>query len=125
MDFSWQSFVAPEPESDLLGVIGEIRPFRYRTIPRVMLSTRRIESQLADADGLVGYALRAEFLRRRFWAVSVWDGEESLQAFVTDEPHVDIMAGLKEAMETSRFQRFDVTGEEVPVAIDEAIARTN
>ena len=123
MEFPWQPFMTPEPDSELLGVVGEIRPYRYRTVPRIIQATRRIETQLADSDGLIGYALRAEVLRRRFWAVSVWEDEESLQNFVTKNPHVEVMATLKGEMETSRFDRFDVNGNEVPVAIDKAIAR--
>lgn len=123
MDVSWKSFAEPDPESDLLGVVGEIRPVRYRTIPRVLRATRGIESQLADSEGLVGYTLRARILRRRFWAVSVWEGEESLREFVANEPHVDTMTSLKDALETSQFHRFDVRGEDVPVGIDDAIAR--
>lgn len=123
MDFSWQAFVEPEPESELRGVVGELRPSRYRTVPRVLQNTRRIESQLADSNRLVGYALRANFFRRRFWAVAVWEDEESLQKFVTSKPHVEIMAALKGEMEMSRFNRFDVVGEEVPMEIDEAIER--
>lgn len=123
MEFSWKSFVDSEPESELVGVVGELRPLRYRTIPRVMRLTRRIETQLGESDGLVGYALRAEFIRRRFRAVAVWEGEESLQDFVASDPHAEIRATLREEMEESRFETFDVEWAEVPVGIDEAIAR--
>jgi hypothetical protein len=122
MDFSWNSFSTPDPGSELLGVIGEIRPFRYRSVPRIMQSTRRIESQLADSEGLVGYSLRAEFFHRRFWAVSVWDGAESLGSFVETAPHAEIKAALKPEMETSRFITFDVTDDDIPLSVDAAKA---
>ncbi len=123
MDFSWQSFADPEPDSELVGVLGQLRPLRYRTVPRVMLKTRRIESQLAESDGLVGYALRAKPLQRRFWAVAVWEDEASLRSFVEADPHAGIRAALRDAMEEGRFQTFDVDGAEVPLDMDEAIAR--
>jgi len=123
MDFSWQSFVEPEPESELRGVVGLLHPFRYRTVPRVLRSTRRIESQLAESDGLVGYALRAEFFQRRFCAVAVWEDGASLEDFVESDPHAGIRAALKGEMEESWFETFDVKSEEVPVGIDEALAR--
>lgn len=123
MDFSWKSFSTPDPGSEYLGVIGEIRPFRYRTVPRIMQSTRRIESQLAGSDGLVGYTLRAEFIHRRFWAVSVWDEAESLRNFVDTTPHAEIKAALEPEMETSRFTTFDVTDEDIPLSVDAAKAR--
>lgn len=125
MDFAWKSFIDPNPDANLRGVVGELRPSRYRTVPRVLRNTRRIESQLAESDGLVGYALRANFLRRRFCALAVWEDEESLQTFVTATPHAEVMAAFEEEMEVSRFDRFEVSGGEVPLGIDEAIARAN
>lgn len=86
MVVSWKSFSTLDPGSELIGVIGEIRPFRYRTIPQIMQSTLRIEAQLADSDGLVGYISRAEYFRRRFWVVSVWDEAESLRNIVETPP---------------------------------------
>ena len=115
MDFSWQSFTDPEPESDLYGVVGTLHPSRYRTVPRVLWNTRYIEAQLAESDGLVGYALRAQLFRRRFWAVAVWESERN--------PHAEIKAALKREMEESWFKTFAVKSEEVPIDIDEAIAR--
>lgn len=125
MDIAWKPFTEPDPESDLLGVVGKIRPDRYRTVPRILLSTRRIEAQLADSHGLIGYTLRAEVLRRRFWAVSVWDGAESLRNFVETNPHAEIRAALKPALEVGRFRTFEVTSDEVPISVDEAIARVD
>lgn len=113
----------PDPESELLGVVGELRPLRYRTVPRILRSTGQIESQLAHSNGLIGYAFRAELFRRRFGVVAVWEGEESLQNFVTNKPHVEIMATFQGEMEVSRFDTFDVIGEEVPLEFDEALAR--
>lgn len=124
MDFPWQPFATPDPDAELLGVIGEIRPARYRTVPRVLFSTRRIAAQLDESAGLVGYAFRAEFVRRRFWAVSAWDGADALQRFIGTEPHAAVMVDLVDTLETSQFDRFALTGAEVPLGIDEAIART-
>lgn len=123
MELSWNSFIDPDPESELLGVVGELRPVRYRTVPWILQSSRQIESQLAESNGLIGYTLRAELFRRRFGAVAVWESEESLQNFVANKPHVAVMTAFQGKMEVSRFDTFDVIGEEVPLEFDEAIAR--
>ena len=102
-----------------------MHPFRYRTVPRVLRNTRRIEAQLAESDGLVGYALRAKLFRRRFWAVAVWESDESLQAFVDSDPHAGVKTSLKGEMEESWFETFDVKSEEIPIDIDEALARVH
>jgi heme-degrading monooxygenase HmoA len=121
MDFDWQSFVVPDPESELQGVVGHLQPSRYRTVPRVLWNTRHIEAQLAESEGLVGYALRAKLFKKKFWAVAVWESDESLEQFVETNPHAEIRRALKREMEESWFKRFDVSGEAVPLNVDKAL----
>jgi heme-degrading monooxygenase HmoA len=123
MDFAWKSFVDPDPEAELQGVVGYLHPSRYRTVPRVLRHTRKIEAQLAESSGLVGYALRAKLAQKKFWAVAAWESDESLQNFVESNPHAEIRTALKREMKESWFQRFDVSGEEVPLNVDEALKR--
>ncbi|WP_247002927.1 hypothetical protein [Halosolutus gelatinilyticus] len=123
MVFAWQSVDEPDPESELQGVVGHLHPSGYRTVPRVLWHTREIEAQLAESAGLVGYALRAKVAQRKFWAVAVWDSDEVLQRFVESDPHAGIKTALKREMEDSWFRRFDVSGEDVPLDVDEALKR--
>lgn len=123
MDFAWQSFAEPAPESELQGVVGYLNPLGYLTVPRVLWHTRKIEAQLAESVGLVGYALRAKLPQKRFWAVAAWESNESLQQFVRRDPHARIRTALKRERNESWFQRFTLNGEEVPMNIDEALRR--
>jgi heme-degrading monooxygenase HmoA len=123
MEFTWRSFVEPDPDSELQGVVGYLHPSQYRTVPRVLWHTRKIEAQLAESAGLVGYALRAKVARKRFWAVAAWESDESLQSFVESSPHAGIRVALKRELKESWFQRFDVRGEDVPLTVDEALER--
>jgi hypothetical protein len=123
MEFAWQSFGEPDVESELQGVVGHLRPSAYRTVPRVLWHTRKIEAQLAESGGLVGYALRAKLAQRKFWAVAAWESDEALQTFVESDPHAGIRAALEPEMEESWFERFDVSGAEVPLDVDDALER--
>ena len=123
MDFAWQSFTEPEPETELQGVVGYLNPAGYRTVPRVLWHTRKIEAQLAGSVGLVGYALRAKLPQKKFWAVAAWESDESLQTFVESDPHAGIRAALRRKMNESWFQRFDLDAEEIPMDIEEALMR--
>lgn len=123
MEFAWQSFVEPDPDSELQGVVGHLRPSGYLTVPRVLWHTRKIEAQLAESGGLVGYALRAELPRKKFWAVAAWDSDDALQSFVERDPHAAIRAALEPAMSESWFERFTVGAEEVPLGVDDALER--
>lgn len=123
MDFAWQSFGEPDPESKLQGVVGYLHPSKHRTVPRVLWHTREIEAQLAESVGLVGYALRAKLTQKKFWAVAAWESDESLKHFVESDPHAGIRRALKPAMEESWFKRFDVSSEEIPLNVDDALKR--
>ena len=52
---------------------------RHRRIPTVMRQTVRIVRALSRADGLVGYSLKADLIRKTFWTVSAWTSEAALQ----------------------------------------------
>jgi len=123
MDFAWNSFSEPDPESELQGVVGHLHPSVYRTVPSVLWHTRGIESQLAESAGLVGYALRAELPQKKFWAVAAWESDESLQKFVERDPHAETRVALGRVMEESWFERFEVSGREIPLTVDEALER--
>ena len=123
MEFAWKSFSEPDPESVLQGVVGYLHPSEYRTVPKVLWRTRKIEAQLAESDGLVGYALRAKLAQKKSWAVAAWENDETLQNYVESTPHAEIRGTLKREMKESWFKRFDVSGEEVPLNIDEALKR--
>ena len=92
-------------------------------MPSVLWHTRKIEAQLSESAGLVGYALRARLAQKKFWAVAAWESGDSLQNFVESDPHAGIRAALKREMEESWFKRFDVNGDEVPLDIDGALDR--
>ena len=62
----WKSFGTPAPGSEYLALLSYLRLKRYRTIPRFGGYTRRIETQLREARGLIGYSLRAKLLTRDF-----------------------------------------------------------
>lgn len=121
MEFAWKSFVEPDLESGLQGVVGYLNPSGYRTVPKILWYTRKIEAQLAESDGLVGYALRAKLAQKKFWAVAAWESDESLQNYVESNPHAGIRSALKPEMEESWFIRFEVSSEEVPLDVDDAL----
>lgn len=123
MESAWKSFGEPTPDSELQAVIGYLNPSGYLTVPKVLWNTRKIEAQLADSDGLVGYALRANVAQKKFWAVAAWERDESLQNYVETEPHAGIRLALKAEMKESWFKRFDVVGGDLPLSIDEGLER--
>lgn len=123
MDSGWNAISEPDPGSDLQGVVGYLNPSGYRTVPRILWDTRRIESQLAEAGGLVGYSMRAKLPQKQFWAVAAWESDAALDTFVESDPHAGIRLALKRVMAESWFERFELDGTEVPMTVDEALER--
>ncbi len=95
---------------------------RSRSIPGFLRETQRIRRQLARTPGLVGYALKASVLRRRFWTVSAWVDEASLRAFVAAEPHRSVMGRLQGKMGATSFTLDHVAGEALPPSWHEVSA---
>jgi len=83
-------------------------------LPGFLRETQRVRRQLAKTPGLVGYALKANVLRRRFWTVSAWVDEASLRAFVAAEPHRSVMGRLQGKMGATSFKLDHVAGEALP-----------
>ena len=66
------------PGREYLALLSYLPLKRYRTIPRFLGYARRVEVQLAETAGVIGYALRARFTKRDFLTLSVWESEEAL-----------------------------------------------
>jgi len=105
MPLPWQAFAEPDPERDYLVLATYLPLKQLRSTPQFLRFIKAIRAQLARADGLVGYALKAQPLRRDYFALSVWEDERVLSRFMEATPHVDVMAGLQGHMGTTRFRR--------------------
>ena len=119
----WVTFRQPDPAREYLVLLSELPLKRWRDMGVFLLYTWRIQGQLRRAPGLLGYSLRAHILQRRFWTLSVWEGEAALQQFVVEPPHRHVMRALREKMEQTHFVRWRMRGAELPPRWPEALAR--
>ena len=119
----WKTFIPPSPGGEYLVMASSLPLKRYLATPRFVRYVMAIRNQLAGADGLVGYSLRAEPLARRYWTLSVWEGEEALRGFMGSVPHVEIMRKLGPEMGDTKFIRWTVPGSEAEVSWREALER--
>jgi len=119
----WKSFARPNGEREHLALLSYLPLQRFRLIPRFLIYASAIEGQLRDARGLVGYSLQAQVLRRRFWTLSVWEGERSLMEFVGRSPHGQMMCLLAPHMGGTKFTRWKLKGSAIPPTWDEAKRR--
>jgi hypothetical protein len=58
---------------------------------RYMFSFQRLSSkvlkQIKESEGAVNYAVKAYFLKKHFWTLSIWKDNNSLRHFIMEEPH--------------------------------------
>ncbi|MPZ15820.1 MAG: DUF3291 domain-containing protein [Chloroflexi bacterium] len=79
-----------------------------------MRLARRVEEQARRSDGIVGYSLRADVLKRRFWTLSLWSSKASARAFVGEEPHATAVVRFRDwAGSGAAFAEWDAPGPEL------------
>ena len=120
---SWKNLRSPEPAREYVALLTYLPLKKYRTIPRFLGYARRVEAQLSETEGIVGYSVRAKFMRRDFWTLSVWEGEDALQAFVHQGFHSGLMAVLMPDMAATNFVRWKIKGSDCPPSWDDALQR--
>jgi hypothetical protein len=57
------------------------------------------------------YAFHAELLKKRFWTLSVWEDESSLNKFVMMLPHSEVMIRLGPYMKQTKFTYWKIKGQ--------------
>jgi hypothetical protein len=82
---------------------------RITSTARFLLAVVAVRRQLADAEGLVGYTLRAKPLARDYWTLSVWTDRSALQEFMRSAPHVGLMGSLRPLMSPTKFVQWEIT----------------
>lgn len=84
---------------------------------------RQIVKQLAQSDGLLGYALLAHPFSKRFFTLCAWQNDSALRAFVQYPPYLNIMTALAPHMDKTHFLRWTVKGSALPLQWDDALLR--
>ena len=110
----WRASTPVDPAATYAVAITRLPLARHRRIPTVMRQTVRIVRALSRADGLVGYSLKADLIRKTFWTVSAWTSEAALQAFARSDVHGEAMTRVGPHMTEPQIAVVLVTGGELP-----------
>jgi hypothetical protein len=98
-----------EPGRSYLVMASHLPLTKMNSTVRFFRAVSAIRKQLADAEGLVGYTLRAKPLARDYWTLSVWADDSALQMFMRASPHVQLMSSLKPLMGPTKFVNWEIT----------------
>lgn len=108
-DLPWTTRAEMEPGSGYLVMASHLPLKRISSTVRFFRGVLAVRRQLAAADGLVGYTLRARPLARGYWTLSVWKDQGALRAFMRTPPHVQLMTSLRPYMGPTKFVTWTVT----------------
>ena len=98
LDLLWEGVLAAS-DSDgqqVVVVATRLQLRGWRQIRRFFQLNGAIKRQLKGTPGSINYWLRADFLRLRFYTISVWEDDRSIDEFVRAGDHRAAMAGFDE-----------------------------
>ncbi len=119
----WSRTAAVEPATELTVMASRLPLRHHRHIPGFLRWTLRIRGQLSEAPGIVGYSLDAQVLRKTFWTLSAWTGQDAMEAFVRADPHRTAMAAIRPHMGQPTFVFWTVPASDLPPAWGDARRR--
>lgn len=119
----WKTFSRPDPARDYVVMASRLPLSRYRDLANFLRAATAIRTQLADAGGLIGYALDAHLARRTFWTVSAWDSRDALDAFSRADPHRSRVQVIRPRMRPTTFTFWTVSGADLPIGWTEVRRR--
>ena len=95
-------------------VVATVLQFRnWRQLRRFFRTNGQVVRQLKATPGSVSFKLRADFLRLRFFTISVWENDQAIDAFVWSGFHMEAMAvfdtiAVRERSQFVRWKTSDV-----------------
>jgi hypothetical protein len=98
-----------EPGAGYLVMASYLPLTRISSTVRFFRGVSAVRRQLATADGLIGYTLRARPFARDYWTLSVWKDEGALRGFMRTPPHVQLMTSLKPFMGPTKFVTWTIS----------------
>ncbi len=119
----WKRFRELDPDTEYLVLASSIPPKRRMSSYALFTGARVVRRQLDGTDGVMGFSLLAEPIRKRYATLSVWRDEAALAAFAAAPPHDQLMRDLAPAMGATRFVRWTITGADGVPSWDDALQR--
>ena len=123
MDLPWTTRAELQPGSEYLVMASHLPLKRMAATVRFLRAVTAVRKQLATADGLVGYTLRAKPLARDYWTLSVWQDEPALRAFMRTPPHAGIMSSLSPVMGPTKFITWKIAAADGRPSLADALQR--
>jgi heme-degrading monooxygenase HmoA len=110
MKSPWKSLAVLDPDAEYLVLASSIPPKSMSSTWRMFRGSRIVRQQLLTTDGVLGFSMLAEPVRKNYATLSVWRDEAALDAFADTNPHSRLMADMARSMNEPRFVRWTISG---------------
>ncbi|WP_330283169.1 DUF3291 domain-containing protein [Streptomyces sp. NBC_00588] len=87
---------------------------------RFMVRTPGVWRGVSRAPGAYGASLKAQPLKRTFWTLSAWESPQALKEFARSRVHAPVSGGLAAQMRDSKYARWTVSSNDLPLDWAEA-----
>jgi hypothetical protein len=112
----WASAPAAAGSGEVTVLGSRLLLRRARDVPGFLRAAMQVRAQVRRSPGALGVSLVARPLRREFWTLSAWTGEDAIGAFVRTEPHAGVMRRYHDKLATAAFATFTQPASAVPKA---------
>lgn len=83
--------IKPEAQKDYAVQITYLPLTSYKYFPKFFRDVEKVQIQLQQSQGIVGFKLRADILAKKAYTLSVWEDARSLKNFITSGKHKKTM----------------------------------
>jgi hypothetical protein len=123
MKSRWTTVTELDPAAEYLVLASSIPPKSVTSTWKLFRGSRAVRRQLLATDGVMGFAMLAEPLRKQYATLSVWRDAAALDAFAGAHPHDELMADLAPEMGPTKFVRWTIRGSDGRPSWDNALQR--
>jgi hypothetical protein len=123
MKSRWKQVAPLEPKAEYLVLASSIPPKSVASTWKLFRGSRAVRRQLLLTEGVLGFSMLAEPLRKHYATLSVWRDEAALGGFAGAHPHDRLMRGLAPEMGPTKFVRWTISGAEGPPSWADALTR--
>ncbi len=123
MKSRWKTVAPLQPDAEYVVLASAIPPKSIRSTWQLFNGSRAVRHQLLDTDGVMGFAMLAEPLRRNYATLSVWRDAQSLDVFGRSHPHGELVDDLAGDMAPTKFVRWTIAGTDPRPTWSEALER--
>lgn len=123
MKSPWKTLGSLDADAEYLVLASSIPPKSMSSTWSMFRGSRAIRQQLLATDGVLGFSMLAEPMRKNYATLSVWRDEEALNAFVNAMPHAQLMSDLASSMDEPTFVRWTIAGTDGTPSWNDALDR--